>query len=79
MLEDFKELRRIIDRFIAKYEKNEYYFEHDPRIVEIVKERDNFALDGDERLKELGRELLKIREEEKDGKEKKGWEGNDIY
>ena len=79
MLEDLLELRRILDRFIAKYKKDEYYFEHDPRIVEIVKERDNFALDGDERLKELGRELLKIREEEKDGKEKKGWEGNDIY
>ena len=35
MLEDLKELRRILDMFIAKYEKqDEYRFEHDHRITE---------------------------------------------
>jgi hypothetical protein len=80
MLEDLKEIRRILNKFIAKYEEKEQYFEHDSKIVELVKEREksNSSLDGDEQLKELGRELLKIREDEA-GYGKDQWQGNDIY
>ena len=80
MLEDLLELRRILDRFIAKYQQqNEYRFEHDPRLAE------EFALQGDDRLHEIGQQLLKLRKEddnnEAGGKEEAPykWEGNDIY
>ena len=64
MLEDLLELRRILDRFIAKYqEQDRYRFEHDPRIVEDIRDRD-FNIDGDDRLTDLGKELLKLKEKE---------------
>ena len=45
MLEDLLELRRILDRFIAKYqEQDKYRFEHDPRLAE------EFKLQDDDRL-----------------------------
>ena len=72
MLEDLLELRRILDRFIAKYqEQDKYRFEHDPRIVE------DFKLQDDERLKDLGQELLKDKDNNlnNDG----FWRGNDVY
>ena len=84
MLEDLLELRRILDRFIAKYQtQDQYRFEHDPRIVEDIRDRD-FTIDGDDRLTDLGKELLKLKEKESnDGSERKenqqGWPGNDIY
>ena len=80
IVEDLKELRNKLDRLIQKYEKEaivrgdyvseEYRFEHDPRLAE------------DERLKEIGKELLKLKE--KDDNDRSGeapykWEGNDIY
>jgi hypothetical protein len=77
MLEDLLELRRILDRFIAKYvEQDKYRFEHDPRLQE------EFALQGDDRLAKLGEQLLKLRKEDKiSGKTEypDKWEGNDIY
>ena len=80
MLEDLLELRRILDRFINKYMKQDQYrFEHDPRLAE------EFILEGDDRLKDLGQQLLKLRKEEdsNEGSEKQEapykWEGNDIY
>ena len=80
ILEYLKELRNKLDRLIQKYEKEaivrgdyvseEYRFEHDPRLAE------------DESLKEIGKELLKLKE--KDDNDRSGeapykWEGNDIY
>jgi hypothetical protein len=80
MLEDLLELRRILDRFIAKYvEQDKYRFEHDPRLEE------EFAIQGDDRLEKLGQQLLKLRKEDKNneagGKTEypKEWRGNDIY
>ena len=72
MLEDLLELRRILDRFIAKYQQQEQYrFEHDPRLAE------EFKLLDDERLKDLGKELLKDKD---NNLTKEGyWRGNDIY
>lgn len=72
MLEDLLELRRILDRFIAKYQQQEQYrFEHDPRLTE------EFKLQDDERLKDLGKELLKDKD---NNLTKEGfWRGNDIY
>ena len=72
MLEDLLELRRILDRFIAKYQQQEQYrFEHDPRLAE------EFKLQDDERLKDLGKELLKDKD---NNLTKEGfWRGNDIY
>ena len=85
MLEDLLELRRILDRFIAKYqEQDKYRFEHDPRIVEDIRDMENFAIDGDDRLTDLGKELLKLKEKESnDGSGEQEspteWRGNDIY
>ena len=64
MLEDLKELRRIMDRFIAKYEQAEEYLYGD-------------ELQDDERLKDLGKELLKDKDNNlnNDG----FWRGNDVY
>lgn len=79
MLEDLLELRRILDRFINKYMKQDQYrFEHDPRLAE------EFILEGDDRLKDLGQQLLKLKQKEQnEGSEKQEfpskWEGNDIY
>ena len=84
MLEDLLEIRNILDKFIAKYRKqDEYRFEHDPRIVEDIRDRD-FTIDGDDRLVDIGKELLKLKEKESnDGSEEQGspteWRGNDIY
>ena len=59
MLEDLLELRRILDRFIAKYrEQDKYRFEHDPRLEE------DFAIQGDDRLETLGKTLLKLRKQD---------------
>lgn len=87
MLEDLLELRRILDIFIAKYqEQDTYRFEHDPRIVEDIRDRDTFAIDGYDRLTDIGKELLKLKQKEKDEEGRKSetdcpykWEGNDIY
>ena len=85
MLEDLLELRRILDRFIAKYhEQDQYRFEHDPRIVEDIRDRDTYSIHGDDRLTDIGKELLKLKQKEQDeGSEKQEvpykWEGNDIY
>ena len=83
MVEDLKELRNKLDRLIAKYEKEaevrgEYRFEHDPRLA------DEFAIQGDDRLQEIGQQLLKLKEKESnEGSEEQGspteWKGNDIY
>ena len=83
MLEDLLEIRNILDKFIAKYRKqDEYRFEHDPRIVEDIRDRD-FTIDGDDRLVDIGKELLKLKEKASDdgsGEEcPYKWEGNDIY
>ena len=88
MLEDLLEIRNILDKFIAKYRKqDEYRFEHDPRniprIVEDTRDRD-FRIAGDDRLTDLGKELLKLKEKESDdGSGEQGspteWRGNDIY
>ena len=84
MLEDLLELRRILDRFIAKYqEQDRYRFEHDPRIVEDIRDRD-FTIDGDDRLTDLGKELLKLKEKESNDRSGEPgspseWKGNDIY
>lgn len=53
MVEDLKELRNKLDRLIAKYEKedevrNDYRFEHDPRLSKDlqdmnVKDKDKLA------------------------------------
>jgi hypothetical protein len=85
MLEDLLELRRILDRFIAKYQAQDAYrFEHDPRLAEDLKKRDTYEIDGDDRLTDIGLELLKLKQKEDDERSGKTeapykWEGNDIY
>lgn len=83
MLEDLLELRRILDRFIAKYHaQDQYRFEHDPRIVEDIRDMENFAIDGDDRLTELGKDLLKLKEKDSKSNDEGSpseWRGNDIY
>ncbi len=85
MLEDLLEIRRILDRFIAKYqEQDSYRFEHDPRLAEDLKKRDTYEIDGDDRLTDIGMELLKLKQKEKNDRSgEQGspseWRGNDIY
>lgn len=96
MLEDLLEFRRKLDRLIDKYKKEaivrgdfiseEYRFEHDPRIVEDIRDRDTYQqsleIEGDERLKDIGQELLKLKQKDKDDRSDEApykWEGNDIY
>ena len=85
MLEDLLEIRRILDRFIAKYQAQDTYrFEHDPRLAEDLKKRDTYEIEGDDRLTDIGLELLKLKQKEKDdGSGEQGspteWRGNDIY
>jgi len=89
IIEDLKELRNKLDRLIEKYEKEaivrgdyiseEYRFEHDPRLAD-----EEFSLEGDERLKEIGERLLKLKEKDDNDRGEKEeypqkWEGNDIY
>lgn len=80
MLEDLLEIRRILDRFIAKYQAQDAYrFEHDTRPA-----REDYNIDGDDRLTDIGLELLKLKQKEKDdGSGEQGspteWRGNDIY
>lgn len=78
MLEDLKEIRRIIDKFIAKYERQGYR-----RDDEGIYEHQD-----DEHLKEIGQALLKLKKEEgedlnDDHNERWSrfdrWDGNDIY
>ena len=82
MLEDLLELRRIIDRFISKYqEQDKYRFEHDPRNIPRI---DATSYYGDDHLADIGKELLKLKEKESnDGSGEQGspteWRGNDIY
>ena len=81
MLEDLLEIRRILDKFIAKYkEQDSYRFEHDTR----PPAREDYHIDGDDRLTDIGMELLKLKQKEKnEGSEKTKypteWRGNDIY
>jgi hypothetical protein len=81
MLEDLLEIRRILDKFIAKYkEQDSYRFEHDTR----PPAREDYNIDGDDRLTDIGMELLKLKQKEKnDGSGEQGspseWRGNDIY
>ena len=85
MLEDLLELRRILDRFIDKYARQDQYrFEHDPRIVEDIRDKDTSTYYGDDHLADIGKELLKLKEKESnDGSGEQGspteWKGNDIY
>ncbi len=85
MLEDLLEIRRILDRFIAKYQSQDAYrFEHDPRLAEDLKKRDTYEIDGDDRLTDIGMELLKLKQKEKNDRSgEQGspseWRGNDIY
>ena len=85
MLEDLLEIRRILDRFIAKYqEQDSYRFEHDPRLAEDLKKRDTYEIEGDDRLTDIGMELLKLKQKEKNDRSgEQGspseWRGNDIY
>tara|TARA_B110000467_G_C18209726_1_gene416680 strand:+ start:387 stop:644 length:258 start_codon:yes stop_codon:yes gene_type:complete len=85
MLEDLKELRRILDRFIAKYEEQDAYrFEHDPRLVEDLKKRDTYEIEGDDRLKEVGKTILKnsvddLTDDRLLLTDEGFWRGNDIY
>jgi len=85
MLEDLLELRRILDRFIAKYQAQDAYrFEHDTRLAEDLKKRDTYEIDGDDRLTDIGMELLKLKHKEKNDRSgEQGspseWRGNDIY
>ena len=85
MLEDLLELRRILDRFIAKYQtQDQYRFEHDPRLAEDLKKRDTYEIDGDDRLTDIGMELLKLKQKEQNDRSgEQGspseWRGNDIY
>jgi hypothetical protein len=85
MLEDLKELRRILDRFIAKYEdQDSYRFEHDPRLAEDLKKRDTYEIEGDDRLKEVGKTILKNNVDDlTDDRllltDEGFWRGNDIY
>ena len=85
MLEDLLEIRNILDKFIAKYRKqDEYRFEHDPRLAEDLKKRDTYEIDGDDRLTDIGMELLKLKQKEKNDRSgEQGspseWRGNDIY
>lgn len=75
MLEDLKEIRRIIDKFIVKYEKQEtnLYLHSDTQ--------------DDERLKQVGKQLLKLKGnegvDESEVQERWNrfdkWDGNDIY
>ena len=78
MLEDLRELRRILDRFIAKYERQGYRQDDQ----EIYENQD------DEHLKEIGQTLLKLKKEEGEGLNDDHnerwsrfdrWDGNDIY
>ena len=85
MLEDLLEIRRILDKFIAKYkEQDAYRFEHDPRLAEDLKKRDTYEIDGNDRLTDIGMELLKLKQKEKNDRSgEQGspseWRGNDIY
>ena len=85
MLEDLLELRRMLDRFIVKYQTHaEYRFEHDPRLAEDLKKRDTYEIEGDDRLTDIGMELLKFKEKENDDRSREQgsptkWRGNDIY
>jgi hypothetical protein len=85
MLEDLKELRRILDRFIAKYEEQDAYrFEHDPRLAEDLKKRDTYEIEGDDRLKEVGKTILKnsvddLTDDRLLLTDEGFWRGNDIY
>jgi hypothetical protein len=85
MLEDLLELRRILDKFIAKYQaQDEYRFEHDTRLAEDLKKLDTYEIEGDDRLTDIGMELLKLKQKENNerSREKEApykWEGNDIY
>ena len=85
MLEDLLELRRILDRFIAKYQAQDAYrFEHDPRLAEDLKKRDTYEIEGDDRLTDIGMELLKLKQKENDDRSREQgspteWRGNDIY
>lgn len=84
MLEDLLEIRRILDRFIAKYQAQDAYrFEHDTR-PPYRPAREDYTIDGDDRLTDIGIELLKLKQKEKDdGSGEQGspteWRGNDIY
>ena len=85
MLEDLKELRRILDMFIAKYEEQDAYrFEHDPRLAEDLKKRDTYEIEGDDRLKEVGKTILKnsvddLTDDRLLLTDEGFWRGNDIY
>ena len=92
MLDDLLEFRKKLDRLIDKYKKEaivrgdyiseDYRFEHDPRLAEEIKDRDTYEIDGDERLKDIGQELLKLKQKDKDDRSDEApykWEGNDIY
>ena len=85
MLEDLLEIRRILDRFIAKYQTQaEYRFEHDPRLAEDLKKRDTYEIEGDDRLKEVGKTILKNNVDDlTDDRllltDEGFWRGNDIY
>jgi hypothetical protein len=85
MLEDLKELRRILDRFIAKYQaQDEYRFEHDHRLSEDLKKRDTYEIEGDDRLKEVGKTILKdsvddLTDDRLLLTDEGFWRGNDIY
>lgn len=82
IVEELKELRNKLDRLIDKYEKEaivrgDYRFEHDPRLAD-----ENFGLEGDERLKEIGSELLNLKQKGDNDRSEEApykWEGNDIY
>ena len=75
MLEDLKELSRILDKFIAKYEKKE---------ADLYSYSDT---QDDERLKQVGKQLLKLKGnegvDESEVQERWNrfdkWDGNDIY
>ena len=85
MLEDLLELRRILDRFIAKYQSQDAYrFEHDPRLAEDLKKRDTYEIEGDDRLKEVGKTILKdsvddLTDDRLLLTDEGFWRGNDIY
>ncbi len=66
MLEDLKELRRILDRFIAKYEGQGFHHENDEQLKQVgqqlLKKGESFNDDEQERWNRFDR-----------------WDGNDIY
>jgi hypothetical protein len=66
MLEDLKELRRILDRFISKYERQGFCHEDDEKLKEtgqqLLKKGESFNDDEQERWSRFDR-----------------WDGNDIY